>query len=83
MFDKSRLIKHSVMSISCDRIDGGDGTHFLPDEVSCNGSLVSVHTCFFYNDEGNIRIIIGSSYMYKSLKEWVNITHDKTSPTFI
>ena len=36
-----------------DRIDGGGGTYFLPDKVSCNGRLVSVHTCFFYNDEGN------------------------------
>ena len=36
-----------------DRIDGGGGTYFLPDNVSCNGRLVSVHTCFFYNDEGN------------------------------
>ena len=35
------------------RINGGSGTYFLPDKVSCNGSLVSVHTCFFYNDEGN------------------------------
>ena len=35
------------------RINGGGGTYLLPDEVSCNGSLVSVHTCFFYNDEGN------------------------------
>ena len=35
------------------RIDGGGGTYLLPDEVSCNGNLVSVHTCFFYNDEGN------------------------------
>ena len=39
-----------------DRINGGGrGTYFLPDEVSCNGSLVSVHTCFFYNDGGNNR----------------------------
>ena len=37
------------------RINGGGGTYFLPDEVSCNGSLVSVHTCFFYNDGGNNR----------------------------
>ena len=37
------------------RINGGGGTYFLPDEVSCSGSLVSVHTCFFYNDEGNNR----------------------------
>ena len=37
-----------------DRINGGGrGTYFLPDEVSCNGSLESVHTCFFYNDGGN------------------------------
>ena len=36
-----------------DRINGGGGTYFLPDEVSCNGSIVSVHTCFFYNDGGN------------------------------
>ena len=36
-----------------DRIDGGGGTYFLPDNVLCNGSLVSVHTCFFYNDGGN------------------------------
>ena len=35
------------------RINGGDGTYFLPNEVSCSGSIVSVHTCFFYNDEGN------------------------------
>ena len=35
------------------RINGGGGTYFLPDKVSCNGSIVSVHTCFFYNDEGN------------------------------
>ena len=35
------------------RINGGGGTYFLPDEVSCSGSVVSVHTCFFYNDEGN------------------------------
>ena len=35
------------------RIDGGGGTYLLPDEVSCSGSLVSLHTCFFYNDEGN------------------------------
>ena len=32
---------------------GGRGTYFLPDKVSCNGRLVSLHTCFFYNDEGN------------------------------
>ena len=31
-------------------------TYFLPDNVSCNGSLVSVHTCFFYNDGGNSSI---------------------------
>ena len=37
------------------RINGGGGTYLLPDEVSCSGSLVSVHTCFFYNDEGNNR----------------------------
>ena len=30
------------------------GTYFLPDEVSCNGSLVSVYTCFFYSDAGNM-----------------------------
>ena len=36
-----------------DRIDSGGGAYLLPDEVLCNGSLVSVHTCFFYNDEGN------------------------------
>ena len=35
-----------------DRINSG-GTYLLPDEVSCNGNLVSLHTCFFYNDEGN------------------------------
>ena len=34
-------------------MDGGGGTYFLPDEVSCNGRLMSVHTCFFYNDGGN------------------------------
>ena len=34
-------------------MDGGGGTYFLPDKVSCNGRLVSVHTCFFYNDGGN------------------------------
>ena len=36
-----------------DRNNGGGGTYFLPDEVLCDGSLVSVHTCFFYSDEGN------------------------------
>ena len=36
-----------------DRINSGGGTYFLPDEVSCNGRLVSVQTCFFYNDGGN------------------------------
>ena len=36
-----------------DRINGGGGTYLLPDEVLCNGNLVSLHTCFFYNDEGN------------------------------
>ena len=35
-----------------DRLNSG-GTYLLPDEVSCNGNLVSLHTCFFYNDEGN------------------------------
>ena len=35
------------------RINGGNGTYLLPDEVSCNGKLVSVQTCFFYNDGGN------------------------------
>ena len=35
------------------KINSRAGTYFLPDEVSCNGRLVSVHTCFFYNDEGN------------------------------
>ena len=35
------------------RINGGGGTYFLPDEVLCNGNLVSLHTCFFYNDEGD------------------------------
>ena len=34
-----------------DRLNSG-GTYLLPDEVSCNGSLVSLHTCFFYNDKG-------------------------------
>lgn len=35
------------------RINGGSGTYLLPDEVSCNGKLVSVQTCFFYNDGRN------------------------------
>ena len=35
------------------RINGGGGTYLLPDEVLCNGSVVSVQICFFYNDEGN------------------------------
>ena len=35
-----------------DRLNSG-GTYLLPDEVSCNGNLVSLHTCFFFNDEGN------------------------------
>ena len=35
------------------KINRGGGTYFLPDKVSCNGRLVSLHTCFFYNDEGN------------------------------
>ena len=30
------------------------GTYLLPDEVPCNGSLVSVYSCFFYNDAGDI-----------------------------
>ena len=45
-----QLIRHLNES---NRIDGSRGTYFLPDEVSCNGRLVSVHTCFFYNDGGN------------------------------
>ena len=38
------------------RINGGSGTYFLPDEILCSGSVVSVRTCFFYNDEGNTNI---------------------------
>ena len=64
-----------------DRINGGGGTYFLPDEVSCNGNLVSVHTCFFYIDGGNssnnvFRLCVGvfrqmgDSYIRD---DWINI----------
>ena len=66
-----------------DRIDGGGGTYFLPDNVSYNGRLVSVHTCFFYNDNGNkkhkkfrLRVGVfrqkGDNYLLDS-NEWIDI----------
>ena len=74
-----------------DRIDGGGGTYLLPDEVSCNGNLVSVHTCFFYNDEGNtsynhFRLDVG---IFRRMGDdyirdvWINIgvTRDNNSET--
>ena len=76
-----------------DRINGGGGTYFLPDEVSCNGSLVSVHTCFFYNDEGNtsnnnfrLRVgvfrqnVMGNRYIRRNVTN-IDITRDNSSVT--
>ena len=73
------------------RINSRFGTYFLPDEVSCNGRLVSVHTCFFYNDKGNrnntdfkLRVgvfrRIGDSYIRD---DWINIdvTRQNSSET--
>ena len=70
-----------------DRINGGGGTYFLPDEVSCNGKLVSVQTCFFYNDGGNrnkknfrlhvgVFRRIGETYL---LDEWIVINAERRS----
>ena len=74
-----------------DRSNSRFGTYFLPDEVSCNGRLVSVHTCFFYNDKGNrnnndfrLRVgvfrRIGDSY---TRDDWINIdvTRQNSSET--
>ena len=72
-----------------DRMKRGGGTYFLPDKVSCKGRLVSVHTYFFYNDEGNssnsgfwLRVGVfrrkGDNYL---LRKWINIfvkRHNKT-----
>ena len=67
------------------------GTYFLPDEVSCNGSVVSVHTCFFYNDEGNknknnfqLRVGVfrrmGKHYTRENVTN-IHITRDHSSVT--
>ena len=63
------------------RINSRVGTYFLPDEVSCNGRLVSVHTCFFYNDgrnssNNNFRLLVG---VFRQMgdnyrrDDWINI----------
>ena len=75
------------------RINGGGGTYLLPDEVSCIGSLVSVHTCFFYNDEGNtsnnnfrLRVgvfrqnVMGNRYIRRNVTN-IDITRDNSSVT--
>ena len=78
MLDKSRFIKYHL--VSCDRINGGGGTYFVPNGVLCNGSVVSVQTCFFYNDEGNrnnnnfrLRVRV----FRRMGNQWVIITHKK------
>ena len=69
------------------------GTFLLPDEVSCNGTLVSVHACFFYYDGGTnnteFRMSVGifrhmgENYQRIGTEGWIRIdtTRDNSSET--